>query len=106
MAIILVVFAIVFARKGISADALTLKGMPSAGIGPGIVIAIFAFVGFEGAASLGLEAKNPYRTVPSSVIISALLAGAFYILGTLAPSTGFQGAKVWFDTALRPLFDP
>jgi len=33
MTIILVLFAIVFARKGISTDALALKGMPSAGIG-------------------------------------------------------------------------
>jgi len=105
MTIILVLFAIVFARKGISADALALKGMPSAGIGPGIVIAIFAFVGFESAASLGLEAKNPYRTVPSSVIISAVLVGVFYIIGTLAQTTGFQGAKVGFDSAPAPLFD-
>jgi amino acid transporter len=100
-----VLFAIVFVRKGISTDALSLKGMPSSGIGPGIVIAIFAFVGFESAASLGLEAKNPYRTVPRSVIISAALVGVFYIIGTLAQTTGFEGAKVGFDKAPAPLFD-
>jgi amino acid transporter len=105
MTIILVLFVIVFARKGISTDVLSLKGMPSAGIGPGIVIAIFAFVGFESAASLGLEAKNPYRTVPQSVIISAVLVGVFYIIGTLAQSTGFEGAKVGLDSAPAPLFD-
>ena len=105
MTIILVLFAIVFVRKGISTDALTLKGMPTAGIGPGIVIAIFAFVGFESAASLGLEAKNPYRSVPRSVIISAVLVGVFYIIGTLAQTTGFEGAKIGFDKAPAPLFD-
>jgi amino acid transporter len=105
MTIILVLFVIVFVRKGISTDVLSLKGMPSAGIGPGIVIAIFAFVGFESAASLGLEAKNPYRTVPQSVIISAVLVGVFYIIGTLAQSTGFEGAKVGLDSAPAPLFD-
>ena len=105
MTIILVLFVIVFARKGISTDVLSLKGMPSAGIGPGIVIAIFAFVGFESAASLGLEAKNPYRTVPQSVITSAVLVGVFYIIGTLAQSTGFEGAKVGLDSAPAPLFD-
>src|SRR6266700_2594515 len=89
MTIILVLFAIVFARKGISADALTLKGMPSAGIGPGIVIAIFAFVGFESAASLGLEAKNPYRTVPISLFSCAVHGDLYYILSTLAHTTGF-----------------
>jgi amino acid transporter len=105
MTIILVLFAVVFVRKGISTDALTLKGMPTAGIGPGIVIAIFAFVGFESAASLGLEAKNPYRSVPRSVIISAVLVGVFYIVGTLAQTTGFEGAKIGFDKAPAPLFD-
>jgi amino acid transporter len=105
MTIILVLFVIVFARKGISTDVLSLKGMPSDGIGPGIVIAIFAFVGFESAASLGLEAKNPYRTVPQSVIISAVLVGVFYIIGTLAQSTGFEGAEVGLDSAPAPLFD-
>jgi amino acid transporter len=105
MTIILVLFVIVFARKGISTDALALKGMPTSGIGPGIVIAIFAFVGFESAASLGLEAKNPYRSVPRSVIISAVLVGVFYIIGTLAQTTGFEGAKVGFDKAPAPLFD-
>jgi len=105
MTIILVLFVIVFVRKGISTDVLSLKGMPSAGIGPGIVIAIFAFVGFESAASLGLEAKNPYSTVPRSVIISAVLVGVFYIIGTLAQSTGFEGAKVGLDSAPAPLFD-
>src|ERR1700694_343355 len=105
MVIILALFAIVFFRKGISSDALTLKGMPTAGIGPGIVIAISAFVGFESAASLGLEAKNPSHTVPRSVIISAVLVGVFYIIGTLAQITGFEGAKDGLDKAPAPLFD-
>ena len=105
MAVILLLFAIVFARKGISTDALTIKGMPTSGIGPGIVIAIFAFVGFESAASLGLEAKSPYKSVPRSVIISAALVGVFYIIGTLAQITGFEGAKVGLDKAQVPLFD-
>src|SRR3989475_12583968 len=34
MRIIVVVFAIGFAGEGISADALTLHGLPSAGVGP------------------------------------------------------------------------
>src|SRR5438270_6277043 len=56
MSIILVLFVIVFVNRGlINTDVLSVKGTPTAGIGPGIVIAIFAFVGFESAASLGLE---------------------------------------------------
>ena len=39
------------------------------------------------------------------MIISAVLVGVFYIIGTLAQTTGFQGAKVGFDSAPAPLFD-
>ena len=38
--------------------------MPSAGIGPGIVIAIFAFVGFESAGSLGVECEFCHSSGP------------------------------------------
>jgi amino acid transporter len=106
MLIILALFAIVFFNKGlISTDVITLKGVQTSGLGPAIVIAIFAFVGFESAASLGLEAKNPFRSVPRSVIISAVLVGVFYILGTYVQTIGFAGAKVGLDKAGAPLFD-
>jgi len=106
MTIILVLFAIVFVNKGVvNADVISLKGVSTSGLGPGIVIAIFAFVGFESAASLGLEAKNPFRSVPRSVIISAVLVGVFYILGTYAQTIGFAGAKTGLDKASAPLFD-
>jgi amino acid transporter len=106
MTIILVLFVIVFVQKGVvNTDVLTLKGVSTSGLGPGIVIAIFAFVGFESAASLGLEAKNPYRSVPRSVIISAVFVGVFYILGTYAQTIGFEGAKTGLDKAPAPLFD-
>ena len=75
MTIILVLFAIVFVRKGHLDGRTDPQGHADRRDRPGIVIAIFAFVGFESAASLGLEAKNPYRSVPRSVIISAVLVG-------------------------------
>src|SRR2546430_11299778 len=44
MVMILVPFWVVFSREGGSGGALALKGMPSAGIGPGVGIATFALV--------------------------------------------------------------
>jgi len=106
MTIILALFVVAFSEKGlISPDQLSLKGAPTGGIGPGIVIAIFAFVGFESAASLGLEAKNPYKNVGRAVIISAVLVGVFYILGTYAQVLGFSGQTSGLDKASAPLFD-
>jgi amino acid transporter len=50
------------------------------GVFRGMVFAILAFIGFEAAAPLGEEAKNPRRTVPFAVVGSALAIGIFYIL--------------------------
>src|SRR2546421_769637 len=54
------------------------------GIFRGMVFAILAFIGFEAAAPLGEEAKNPRRTVPIAVVGSALAIGLFYVLCSYA----------------------
>src|SRR5256885_4873710 len=54
------------------------------GVFRGMVFAILAFIGFEAAAPLGEEAKNPRRSVPIAVVGSALLIGLFYILCAFA----------------------
>src|SRR3954470_9853692 len=74
------------------------------GVFRGMVFAILAFIGFEAAAPLGEEAKNPRRTVPLAVIGSALAIGVFYVLCSYAWvfGAGFQnfvdqatGADPW-----------
>jgi amino acid transporter len=50
------------------------------GVFKGMVFAILAFIGFEAAAPLGEEAKNPRRTVPRAVVGSAIAIGLFYVL--------------------------
>src|SRR6059058_596801 len=54
------------------------------GVFRGMVFAILAFIGFEAAAPLGEEAKNPRRTVPFAVVGSALAIGLFYVLCSYA----------------------
>src|SRR3954452_22928681 len=54
------------------------------GVFRGMVFAILAFIGFEAAAPLGEEAKNPRRTIPFAVIGSALAIGLFYVLCAFA----------------------
>ena len=54
------------------------------GVFRGMVFAILAFIGFEAAAPLGEEAKNPRRTVPWAVVGSAIAIGLFYILCSYA----------------------
>ena len=64
------------------------KGM--SGVIAASVFTILAFIGFEAAAPLAEEAKNPRRTIPRAVVGSALIIGVFYVLCTYA-ATVFVG---------------
>ncbi|HET6770493.1 MAG TPA: APC family permease [Actinomycetota bacterium] len=59
------------------------------GVFAGSVYTILAFIGFEAAAPLAEEARDPRRTIKRAVVASALLIGLFYVLTT-------YGAAVFF----------
>ena len=54
---------------------------------------ILAFGGFEGAAPLAEEARNPRRTIPRAVLLATLLIGALYVFTTYAVDVAFGPAK-------------
>ena len=54
------------------------------------VFSILAFTGFESAAPLAEEARDPRRTIRKAVIFSALAIGAFYVFTTYA-ATVYEG---------------
>jgi amino acid transporter len=63
----------------------TVKGFHGiSGVLSGAVFVLLAFVGFEAAAPLAEEAKDPRRNVPRAVILSCVLVGAFYLFTTYA----------------------
>jgi amino acid transporter len=55
----------------------------------GMVFCILAFVGFEGAAPLGEEAREPRRTIPRAIVLSTVLIGLFYIFCYYAATVFF-----------------
>lgn len=59
------------------------------GVGKGAIFAILAFVGFEGAAVLGEESRDPFRLIPRGVIFAALIVGAFFCI------TAYAGVIGW-----------
>src|SRR4051794_10333224 len=63
----------------------------------GMVFCLLAFVGFEGAAPLGEEAREPRRTIPRAVILSAVLIGLFYIFCYYAATVFFGPDKMQSD---------
>jgi amino acid transporter len=80
--LIMTVVVLVLVRHGLHLDwtQMRLRGMTGSGLRLGLVLALFSFVGFESATTLGAEARNPLRTIPRAVIQSAILAGAIFIL--------------------------
>lgn len=59
------------------------------GIIAGSVYTVLAFSGFEAAAPLAEEARNPRRTVRQAVIGATLLIGIFYVFTTYAVDVAY-----------------
>ena len=92
VSVIVIVVALLLRRHGphLDADQLHLHGMTGSGLRLGLVLALFSFVGFESATTLGSEARNPLKTIPRAVIQSAVLAGAFFAVCAYAEVLGFH----------------
>src|ERR1700733_8555138 len=101
--IILILCIAVYVHNGgiIDTKQLSLKGAGTGGIVVGMVLAIFAFVGFESAGALGQEAKNPARSVPRAIMWSCGIIGVFYLIVVYAQIYGFGAAG--FGKATAPL---
>lgn len=63
------------------------------GIVAGSVYAILAFIGFDAAAPLAEEAKNPRRSITYAVVGSTLLVGLFYVFCIYAATVYFGAGK-------------
>lgn len=105
VSLILILSAIVWFHKGLAIDTaqLTLHEVTPKGIAQGLVLAVFSFVGFESATSLGDEAKNPLRTIPNAVVLSTITGGLFFIVVTLVEVFGFSGSSTPLDKSDAPL---
>lgn len=68
----------------------TVEGFTGmSGILAGAVYAFLAFIGFDAAAPLAEEAKDPKRTIKWAVIGSVVLVGVFFVITTYASAVYF-----------------
>jgi amino acid transporter len=102
---IAVILALIVWRHGWHLDweQLRLKGSSGTGIRLGLVLALFSFVGFESATTLGAEAREPLKTIPRAVLQCALGCGAFFVISAYVEVLGFRGAGERLDQAAAPL---
>jgi amino acid transporter len=84
---------------------LSLKGVSAGGVTQAIVFAIFSFVGFESAASLGKETKDAHVTIPKAIIWTAIASGIFFTLTTYVITQGFDDNGTNLGNSSAPLGD-
>ena len=103
-AIFIVVILVLF-RHGAHLDLeqLRLRGMTGSGLRLGLVLALFSYVGFESATTLGAEARDPLRTIPRAVIQSAVFSGVIFVVCAYAEVLGFRSAGQDLGTSPAPM---
>lgn len=106
VSVIVIVVALLLFRHGWhwDGDQLHLHGMSGSGLRLGLVLALFSFVGFESATTLGAEARNPLRTIPRAVIQSSVLAGAFFTICAYAEVLGFHTVGQDLGASQAPMY--
>jgi amino acid transporter len=65
----------------------SLKGF--SGIGIGLLWGILNFVGFESAATLGEETRDPRRNIPIALFTAVIVIGLYFVLATWVVAIGF-----------------
>jgi amino acid transporter len=105
MALIIVLGIIVMGHHGFAVDKVQFdtKTIPWSSLGLGVVVAVFSLVGFEAATAFGDEAKDPLKTVPSSVYWSLIISGVFFIFVTYFEVLGTRGYATTLDKIDQPL---
>ena len=103
--LILLLSVIYFAKSGtlVDREQLTLSGVAPGNLGHALVLAIFSYVGFESAASLGHEAKDPLHSIPRSVLFTVLAVGAYFVYTSYVLVLAFHGQKPPLDQSNAPL---
>lgn len=71
------------------------------GIFLGAIWGMFGFIGFEGATTLGEEARMARKKIPMAVIGAVVVVGLFYVLVTYAQSTAWGTSPAQVATLIQ-----
>ncbi len=89
--LLLAVIAIARAGSSNTLTVFTPSASPTgfSGVGLGVVFGILSFIGFDAAATLGEETRNPRRNVPLAVGGALIMVGVFYVFIMYALTVGY-----------------
>jgi amino acid transporter len=93
--VVIIVLALIIVGRGGGPDGLTVAPLTPAaspngfpGLVNGAIFAALSYVGFEGAATLSEEVREPRRTVPRAIFLSVLGVGVLYVFCVWAEVVG------------------
>ena len=91
--IIIAIIAVVAWRHGTLVDhsQLDIAALPAAGVTSALAFAVFGFVGFESAATLARETRDPHIAVPRAIMGSAVGVGVFFAAMAYLMVLGMDG---------------
>jgi amino acid transporter len=107
VAAIIVVCFLIWKSFGYKIDMaqVHLTGASFSAIAPPIVFAIFSWVGFESAATLSKEIRNPEVVVPRAIVATAIAVGIFFVSTTIIIVMGFHDDAAKLGASAAPLSD-
>jgi amino acid transporter len=107
MALILILGIIVMRKHGtiIDSSQFAIGKMDFSGLKAGLILAIFSYVGYESATTLGEEARNSLVNIPRSVLLSALISGVFFMTTSYVAVLGFKGMSTALSASTAPFND-
>ncbi|MDQ1128847.1 APC family permease [Microbacterium sp. SORGH_AS_0888] len=106
VALIVVLLVTLLVRMGpIDVTVLLPRDVSPAALAAGSVIALTAFVGFESAATLGVEARSPLRTVPKAIAWTVVLSVVLYLLAAVTQVAGFDAIGLDLAASASPIND-
>lgn len=102
--IIAVLLVVLLVQIGpIDPEALLPQALSPTALAAGAVLALTAFVGFESAATLGVEARTPLRNIPRAIVWTVLVAGGLYVLAAYAQVAGFRALGLDLANSTSPV---
>ncbi len=103
--LIAIVLALLLWHNGLRLDTaqIHLTGVHTSGVRLGMVLALFSFVGFESATTLGAEAVTPLRTIPRAVIQSAVFCAVLFCICSYLETLGMSAAGQNLGEASAPM---
>jgi amino acid transporter len=107
MTIIIVVCVATWSRLGFQADTrqLKLQGATFSGTTEAVLFVLYSYAGFESAATLGQETRNPHVVIPRAIVLTPVIGGVFMMFTTYVICLGFGDNVSNLTSSAAPLSD-